>query len=393
MEGQAINQVTGLSQTAPSGYPVLRLPGYGIMKNAFLVGFVGLASLGLSACDGGSGSGARDSIRAVGSSTVYPFAKQVAESFARSNPSMKSPLIESTGSGNGIQLFCSGLGADTPDMVNASRRMKTSEFDRCQSTGVTEIIELQVGLDGIAFASSQGGIMLNLSPKIIYEALAASPYGGEQTAELWSDVDPSLPDDPILVYGPPSTSGTRDALKELVLEVGCDSNPEMEALAEQDEDRHQQVCTEVRSDGAYVDQGEQDNLIVQKIEGNPRAVGIFGYSYLEENLDKVQGLPMNGVDPTYENISNFSYPGARPLYVYVKKAHMRAIPGLDLFLAEWVKNWKAGGPLAAIGLVASPPEEMAMNERRVNELLTLTRAELTGEAAMETPAEEPQPAG
>jgi phosphate transport system substrate-binding protein len=349
-------------------------------KNAIPYGILAFAALVLTGCDGGGGGGARDSIRAVGSSTVYPFAKQVAESFARSHPDYKSPLIESTGTGGGVQLFCQGVGADTPDMVNASRRMKPAEFDKCQANGVQEIIELQVGLDGIAFASATGGIMLDLSPKIVYEALAANPYGREQTAETWADVDPSLPDQPILVYGPPSTSGTRDALKELVLEVGCDANPEMQALKEQDEDRHQQICTEVRSDGAYIDQGEQDNLIVQKIEGNPRSVGIFGYSYLEENTDKVQGLPMNGVEPTYENISSFAYPGARPLYVYVKRAHMRAIPGLELYLQEWVKSWGPDGPLAAIGMVASPPDKRAANERKVNELLLLTRAELTGES-------------
>lgn len=338
-----------------------------------------LASIALAGCDSsGGGGGSRESIRAVGSSTVYPFAKQIAESFARSNPGYKSPLIESTGTGGGIQLFCSGLGADTPDMANASRRMKLSEFERCQSSGVKDIIELQVGLDGIAFASAKDGITLNLSPRIVYEALAANPYGKEQTAETWADIDPSLPNEPILVYGPPSTSGTRDALKELVLEAGCDTNPEMKALKESDKDRHQAVCTEVRSDGVYVDQGEQDNLIVQKIEGNPRSVGVFGFSYLDENSDKVQGLPMNGVDPTYENISDFSYPGARPLYVYVKKDHMRAIPGLDLYLQEWVKNWKAGGSLASIGLVASPADTMSLNERRVNEQITLTAADLGG---------------
>lgn len=347
-------------------------------KSKILIGLT--ATLSLAACDSGAGGGSRDSIRAVGSSTVYPFAKQVSESFSRSNPTYNSPLIESTGTGGGMQLFCQGVGADTPDMVNASRRMKASEFDTCVANGVDEIIELQVGLDGIAFASASGGIMLDLSPQTIYEALAANPYGEEQTAKTWADVDPSLPDDPILVYGPPSTSGTRDAMKELVLEVGCDSNPAMEALKEEDEDRHAQICTEVRSDGAYVDQGEQDNLIVQKIEGNPRAVGVFGYSYLEENLGKVQGLPINGVEPTYENISSFAYPGARPLYVYVKKAHMGAIPGLDLYLQEWVNSWGVDGQLAAIGMVASPPEEMSMNERRVNELLTITRADLTGES-------------
>lgn len=348
-------------------------------KAKLTLGFLPLAALALAACDGGGG-GARDSVRAVGSSTVYPFAKQVAESFARSNPELKSPLIEQTGTGGGMQLFCSGLGADTPDMVNASRRMKASEFDTCIANGVDDVIELQVGLDGIAFASAQGGVRLNLSPRIVYEALAANPYGEEQKTETWADVDPSLPAVPILVYGPPSTSGTRDALKELVLEAGCDTNPAMKALKEEDKDRHAQVCTEVRSDGAYVDQGEQDNLIVQKIASNPNSVGVFGYSYLEENLDKVQGLPMNGVDPTYENISSFAYPGARPLYVYVKKAHMRAIPGLDLYLQQWVNDWKADGPLAGIGLVASPADKMALMTRRVNEKLTISREELTGEA-------------
>lgn len=288
-----------------------------------------LAASTLAACDSSGGDSGAQSVHAVGSSTVYPFAKLVAENFARSNTDMRSPLIESTGTGNGIQLFCSGLGPNTPDMVNASRRMKASEFDSCAANKVDEIIEMQVGLDGIAFASAKGGIMLNLSPETVYKALAAKPFGKPQTAKTWKDVDPSLPADPIVVYGPPSTSGTRDALKELILEVGCKTDPAMKALKDSDEDKYKQICTEVRDDGAYVDQGEQDNLIVQKIEGNPRAVGIFGYSYLEENLDKIQDLPMNGVPATYENIASFKYPGARPLYVYVKKAHMRAIPGLE----------------------------------------------------------------
>jgi phosphate transport system substrate-binding protein len=336
-----------------------------------------LAVIALAGCDAGARGGSRDSVRAVGSSTVYPFAKKVAESFTRSNPDYKSPLIEQTGTGGGVQLFCQGVGADTPDMVNASRRMKVGEFERCQNNGVMDIVELQVGLDGIAFASAQDGIMLDLSPRTVYEALAANPYGREQTAETWADVDPALPDERILVYGPPSTSGTRDALKELVLEVGCDTNPAMQALKQEDEERHQQICTEVRSDGAYVDQGEQDNLIVQKIASNPRSVGVFGFSYLDENSDKVQGLPMNGVDPTYDNIAAFEYPGARPLYVYVKKAHMRAIPGLQAFMEEWAKNWTREGPLAEIGLVASPTGTMQAMERRVQSLTTLTREDLT----------------
>lgn len=340
-------------------------------------GMVGaaLALLALSACDAGGG-GARNSVHAVGSSTVYPFAKVVAENFARSNPEYRSPLIESTGTGNGIQLFCSGLGSNTPDMANASRRMKPEEFDRCLSNKVDEVIELQVGLDGIAFASAKGGIMLNLSPKTVYEALAANPYGKPQTAETWADVDPALAAEPILVYGPPSTSGTRDALKELVLEVGCATNPAMAALKKSDEDKYKQVCTEVRGDGRYVDQGEQDNLIVQKIVGNPRAVGIFGFSYLEENGDRVQGLPMNGVDPTYENIANFAYPGARAMYVYIKKAHMRAIPGLESFMGEWVKSWGEDGPLARIGMVVMPAASQQANAEKVRGMAILTKEDL-----------------
>ena len=340
--------------------------------------FAAASALALTACGGGGGGGeaARDSVRAVGSSTVFPFAKAVAEALAQENGGIKSPIIESTGTGGGMKLFCEGLGAATPDMSNASRRMKASEFATCQENGVTDIIELQVGLDGIAFASAQGGIMMSLTPKQVYDALAASPYGGEQTTTNWSDVDPSLPNEPILVYGPPSTSGTRDALKELVLEVGCKSNEDMKALKESDEDRYDQVCTEVRSDGAYVDQGEQDNLIVQKIEGNPKAVGVFGYSYLEENADKVQGLPMNGVEPTYENISSFAYPGARPLYVYVKKAHLDAIPGLKEYLTQWTKMWQEGGPLADIGLIASPADTMAANMKAATEYTTIDGSEL-----------------
>jgi len=345
------------------------------MKFAKSFALASIAAIALTACGDGSG-GTRDSIRAVGSSTVYPFAKAVAESFARSNPDFKSPLIESTGTGGGIKLFCAGVGANTPDIANASRRMKASEYAECQANGVTEIVEIQVGLDGIAFASAQGGITMNLTPDTVYKAIAANPYGKPQTARTWADVDPSLPNEPILVYGPPSTSGTRDALKELVLQKGCETDPAMKALKDSDEDRYDQICTEVRSDGTYVDQGEQDNLIVQKIEGNPRAVGVFGYSYLEENADKVQGLKMNGVDPTYENISTFAYPGARPLYIYVKKAHLEAIPGLKQFLAEWVNAWGKDGPLARIGLVASPDDVMAKSREAATTYTLMTGDEL-----------------
>lgn len=334
------------------------------------------ATLALAACGANGGSESRDSIRAVGSSTVFPFAKAVAESLTRSNPQVKSPIIESTGTGGGIKLFCSGVGAATPDIANASRRMKADEFKSCQANGVRDILEIQVGLDGLVFAAAKGGLMMNLSAETVYKALAANPYGQPQTAKTWKDVDPALPAEPILVYGPPSTSGTRDALKELVLEKGCQAQPRFKAMKDSDKAQYEKICTEVRSDGAYVDQGEQDNLIVQKIETNPKAVGVFGYSYLEENADKLQALTMDGVAPTYANISTFKYPDARPLYIYVKKAHLDAIPGLKDYLAEWTKLWVADGVLSKIGLIPSPADALAANGKIASEYTLLDGTQL-----------------
>lgn len=350
-----------------------QVPARSIPARARAILAASAGALALASCSAGGGT--RDSIRAVGSSTVYPFAKLVAETFARSNPEFKSPIIEATGTGGGINLFCSGLGAHTPDIANASRRMTAQEFAACQRNGVDEVTEVQIGLDGIAFASARRGITLQLTPEIVYRALAASPYGRPQTARSWSDIDPSLPDIRILVYGPPSTSGTRDALKELVLVPGCETGPGMAALRERDHEAFDRTCTDVRNDGAYVDQGEQDNLIVQKIESNPNAVGVFGYSYLEDNLDKVQGLPMNGVEPSYDNIASFAYPGARPLYLYVKNAHANAIPGLRTFLAEWVSLWDREGPLTQIGLVANPDEQAERSRTAATGLTALTPAD------------------
>jgi len=346
------------------------------MKLAKTIALASLSAFALAACGSNAGGGTRDSIRAVGSSTVYPFAKAVSESFAQANPDFKSPLIESTGTGGGMKLFCAGVGPDTPDIADASRRMKPSEFADCQANGVTDIMEIQVGLDGIAVASAKGGIDMNLTPKIIYSALAAHPFGKDQTAKTWKDVDPSLPDAPILVYGPPSTSGTRDALKELILEKGCKSDPAMEALKESDKDKFDQTCTEIRTDGAYVDSGENDNLIVQKIESNPKALGVFGYSYLEENEDKLQDLKINGVPATYDNISSFKYPGARPLFIYVKKAHLDAIPGLKEFVNQWTTEWQKGGSLSKIGLVAAPDDVLAKSQSVIENGTTLTADDL-----------------
>lgn len=261
-----------------------------------LLAATALSVLSLAACGDQGGAGAtRDQIRAVGSSTVYPFATAASELFVQTNAGMKSPIIESTGTGGGMKLFCSGVGAQYPDMANASRRMKKTEFDMCQTNGVKDIIEVQIGVDGLAFAEAKNGPGYKLTPKIVYEALAANPYGkGPNKAQTWKDVDPSLPAIAISVFGPPSTSGTRDSLAELILEKGCESDPAMTALKEKSEDEFKATCTRVREDGKYVDSGENDNLIVQKLGANPNAVGVFGFSFLEENRATLKDIPIDG---------------------------------------------------------------------------------------------------
>ena len=327
-------------------------------KTTYSLAFAVSAAALLAGC-GGAQNASREQIRAVGSSTVYPFAKVIADSLAKSNAAFKSPIIESTGTGAGMKLFCAGVGVSHPDIANASRRMKKPEYEDCAKNGVDKIVEVQVGLDGIAFAEAKGGLGMKLTQADVYKALAANPYGKPNTAKTWKDVNPAYPAEPILVYGPPSTSGTRDALKELILMKGCDANAEMKALKDSDKDKHEAICGEVRSDGAYVDAGENDNLIVQKLEANPKAVGVFGFSYLEENSDKLEGLSMNGVQPTYAAITDFSYPGARPLYIYVKAAHLDAIKGLKEFIAEWAKHWGKDGLLAKQGMVVAPDDVLA----------------------------------
>ncbi|MCX7864053.1 MAG: substrate-binding domain-containing protein [Novosphingobium sp.] len=345
------------------------------MNRFITIALTGISALALGACGGSGGeSASRDFIRVVGSSTVYPFTTAVAEQFAATGA--KSPVIESTGTGAGMKLFCAGIGAQHPDIENASRRMKRSEYEMCQKNGVKEIVEIQIGFDGLAFAEAKNGMKLNLTPLDIYKAIAAKPFGQVNTAKTWKDVNPALPAIPILVYGPPSTSGTRDSLEELIMMAGCDTNPEMKALKEKDKDAHEQICTEVRTDGPYVETGENDNLIVQKIAQNPRAIGAFGYSFLEANSDKLEGIPLSGVKPTYETISSFRYPGARAMYIYVKKAHLDAIKGLREFVAEWPKAWGPGGILAKKGLVISPDDVRAKYEKVIAEMTVMDPAEL-----------------
>jgi phosphate transport system substrate-binding protein len=342
--------------------------------------FVAASVLALAACQGQSGVGAsaaRDQIRAVGSSTVYPFAQEAVGLFTQTNPGMKAPIIESTGTGAGMKLFCAGVGSQHPDIENASRRMKKSEFDQCQANGVKDVVEVQIGLDGLAFAEAKEGPGLSLTTKQVYEALAANPYGkGENKAKTWKDVDPSLPAIAISVFGPPSTSGTRDSLAELVLTVGCESDPAMKALKGSDEARHKQLCTQVREDGAYVDAGENDNLIVQKLSANPQAVGIFGFSFLDANRATLKDIPLNGIEATYDAVANGTYPGARPLYIYVKKAHVAAVPGLKAYVEAIAKNWNPDGALAKRGMVVAPEDVRKTNSDVVTNLTVMTGADL-----------------
>jgi phosphate transport system substrate-binding protein len=326
----------------------------------------------------GGGAGSRDQITAVGSSTVYPFTTMIAEQLVANDADARAPVIESTGTGAGMKLFCGGVGAAHPDIEDASRRMKASEYAECAKNGVSQILEIQVGIDGIAFAEAKNGARMSLTPVDLYKALAANPGGRPNTARLWRDVNPALPAVPIQVYGPPATSGTRDALAELILTRGCeDSDPSAAALAKSDPDAHKALCTRVREDGVYVDAGENDNLIVQKLQSNPNAIGVFGYSYLEENKDAVNGVAISGVEPTYETIADNRYPGSRPLYIYVKKAHLTAIPGLRTFLKLYAANWSATGPLVKRGLIAAPADVQARSAAIVRNETVLDPAVLS----------------
>lgn len=339
-----------------------------------------VGALALAACSDPAATGAggaRDQIRAVGSSTVYPFAQEAVSLFRQANPGLKAPIIEATGTGAGMKLFCAGVGSRYPDIATASRRMKKAEFAQCRANGVGEIVEVQIGVDGLALAESRQGPGLRLTPETVYKALAADPFGkGPNTAKTWRDVDPALPATPISVFGPPSTSGTRDSLAELILTPGCESDPAMKALKSSDEARHKQLCTRIREDGAYVDAGENDNLIVGKLGANPDAIGIFGFSYLDANRDRLKDVPLSGVEATYETVSTGAYPGARPLYIYVKKAHVAAVPGLAAYVQAFAKNWGEGGALAKRGMVPADAATRQKNDAVAAALTPLDGADL-----------------
>lgn len=328
----------------------------------------------------GNAQASRDYISIVGSSTVYPFATVVVEQFGKTTK-YKTPKVESTGSGGGFKLFCAGVGVQHPDITNASRRMKKSELEKCNKNGVTDIVEVKIGYDGIALANSKRAQEMKVSLKDIFLALAKQvpdPKGGEKLVanpyKTWKDVNSDLPNIAIEVLGPPPTSGTRDAFAELAMEGGCKQIKWIKAMKKTNKKKYKGICHTVREDGAYIEAGENDNLIVQKLESNPNALGVFGFSYLDQNRDKIQGSMINGIAPEFETISDGSYPVSRPLYFYVKKAHVGVIPGMQEYLNEFTseKAWGDEGYLSDRGLIPMPAAERSKFAQNVSGLTALT---------------------
>ena len=311
---------------------------------------------------------ARDQIRIVGSSTVYPFSTTVAETFGKTTQ-FKTPVVESTGSGGGLKLFCGGIGTDHPDITNASRQIKSSEIELCKKNGVTSIREALVGYDGIAIANAKGAVQYDLTVRDMFMALAMYVPDANGTLiknpfETWNDIAIHLPKVKIEVLGPPPTSGTRDAFLELVMEAGAKTFPSLKELRKTDKKRFKAVAHGIREDGAYVEAGENDNLIVQKLVANKDAVGIFGYSFLANNSDKVQGSYMNGSLPTFDNIADGTYPVSRSLFFYVKHQHIGSIPGIKEFVEEFMSDKATGeyGYLTDRGLIPAPEGTVRMRE-------------------------------
>jgi phosphate transport system substrate-binding protein len=323
----------------------------------------------------------RDYIYIVGSSTVYPFSTVVAERFGRSTE-FKTPKVEATGSGGGLKLFCDGVGVDHPDITNASRAIKQSEVDTCATNGVSEIVEVKIGYDGIVIANAISSVDVNLSRADIFLALAKQVPGDadgeliDNPYETWKDVNPDLPDARIEVLGPPPTSGTRDAFVELAMEGGCKTIPWINALKSSDSNAYKTICHTIREDGAFVEAGENDNLIVQKLEANPAAFGIFGFSFLDQNSEKVKGAKVDGVAPTFDGIADGDYPVSRSLFFYAKKAHVDVIPGLREFLREFSSEraWGDEGYLSERGLIPMPSEERSEIAANVRKLVPLSKA-------------------
>ena len=321
---------------------------------------------------------ARDQIRIVGSSTVFPFATTVAERFGKTTD-FKTPVVEATGSGGGLKLFCAGVGTRFPDIANSSRRIKASEVEMCAGNGVVDIVEVKIGYDGIVIANSKKAKQFDLTLRDVFLALAREVPGDEAQLianpyKTWKDLNADLPAVRIEVLGPPPTSGTRDAFVELAMEGGCKSFDWIKALAATDGAKFKSVCHTIREDGAYVEAGENDNLVVKKLEANPDALGIFGFSFLDQNADKVQGSLIEGAEPDFGLIANGEYPVSRPLYIYVKAAHVGGIPGIAGFLDELTSDRAVGkdGYLGDKGLIPMPDDEREEWRKAAAELKPLS---------------------
>ncbi|MCB1969394.1 MAG: substrate-binding domain-containing protein [Geminicoccaceae bacterium] len=333
-----------------------------------------LSAVALSAILATGEAQARDQIRIVGSSTVFPFSTAVAEHFGNKT-SFPTPVVESTGSGGGLKLFCEGVGEGTPDITNSSRRIKASEVETCAKNGVKDVTEVKVGFDGIVLANSKNGPLFDVTREQIFLALAKQvPVDGklvDNPYSNWHEIDDSLPDEKIEVLGPPPTSGTRDAFVELVMDHACETFPEIEAL---DDDARKAACGSMREDGAFIEAGENDNLIVNKLEENPVALGIFGFSFLDQNADNIQGSRVDGIEPTFENIADGEYPVSRSLYFYVKNAHVDVVPGIREYIAEFTSDAASGedGYLADKGLIPLPEEEREKVRSEANNLQPLS---------------------
>ena len=318
----------------------------------------------------------RNHILVAGSSTVYPFTRAVAEQFQSQNSQVPAPVVQSTGTGPGFSLFCAGMGGNHPDVVNASRRMKASEMRQCRANGIANVTELQIGIDGIVFVQSPAAPPIRLTRREIYEAIAATPYGEINTKRRWNEINPALPDIPILVYGPPATSGTRDSLRELIMEPGCESSAHMRRLKEDEPQRFTQLCTTIRADGVYVDSGEDDQRTVIQLVVNPGAIGIFGFGYLERESARLHGIAIDGVAPTAETIATHEYVGSRPLFIYVKADQADRVQGLRAFVALYAGAIGPGGFLARRGLVPAPEEVRTETAQRAGTLAPLDAASL-----------------
>ncbi|GAA0646100.1 substrate-binding domain-containing protein [Brevundimonas lenta] len=353
------------------------------MTRILLAAASAAALLGLGACGdnaGAPGSQApRAGIWAAGSSTVFPFATRVAENFSRTAGGA-APRVESLGTGGGIKAFCTGVGPSTPDIANASRPMKKSEFEECQKNGVTEIVEIKIGYDGIVIATARSGNSFNFRLQDIYSGLAKEVPGPNNTfvanpATTWNQVNPALPNQRIQVYGPPPTSGTRDAFLELGMAPGAKEIPSLAALAAADKDRFETLAHTLREDNAWIDSGENDNAIVQTLTRTPGSLGVFGFSFLEQNMDTVKAETIDGVAPSADTIADGSYPLARSLYIYVKKQHVGVTPGLEQFVTEFMSEASAGrgGYLQDRGLVPLPADQLTA-QRAVAQGLTVMSA-------------------